>query len=134
MPATFTVEQANRALPLVRRIVEDLVRDHARWREMIAACDSLAASSDERSQARAAELQREIQKIAGEIDSYLKELEAIGVQCKGEFDDGLVDFPARLGDRDVLLCWRIGEASVQFWHELDAGFAGRQPIVAEVVK
>ena len=46
---------------------------------------------------------------------------------------GLVDFPSEMNGRHVLLCWRLGEPEVQFWHEVDAGYAGRQPLSPELV-
>ena len=45
-----------------------------------------------------------------------------------DLDDGLVDFPARRGGEDVLLCWRLGEDAIEFWHGLDEGFSGRRPL------
>ena len=57
----------------------------------------------------------------------LAEARQVGVEMKG-FDTGLVDFPGLLDGRPVLLCWQLGEDSVQYWHEKDGGFAGRQPL------
>jgi hypothetical protein len=131
MAETFTLAQANRALPLVRRIVEDIVRHHARWQEMLATCDMLIAANTADANERAAGLQDEIQRTAAEIDRFLAELEQLGVQFKG-FEAGLVDFPAELEGRDVLLCWRLGETAVEHWHEMDAGFAGRKPIAGAI--
>ena len=64
---------------------------------------------------------------ADRINRYLQELEAVGCVFKG-FDAGLVDFHSLREDRVVFLCWRLGEERVTHWHELDAGFRGRQPI------
>ncbi len=130
MPGSFTVAQANRTLPLVRRIVEDIVRHYTRWQEMVAKCETILAINSEPAQEQAEQLQVEIQRTAGEIDRFLKELENLGVQFKG-FDVGLVDFPGTLHGREVYLCWRLGEAAVEHWHEPEAGFAGRQPISNE---
>jgi hypothetical protein len=55
------------------------------------------------------------------------EIDAIGVQVK-DLDAGLLDFPCRLDDEVVLLCWRIGETAIDHWHTFDAGFQGRQPV------
>ena len=127
-PRLFTVDEANRTLPLVRRIVEDVVRQHRQWREKILELDLVASSSraDEPHE-RAAQLEREAQTLAQELDGYQKELEELGIQLKDR-RQGLVDFPSELGGRRVLLCWRLGEGEVQFWHDEDAGFAGRQPL------
>ena len=124
----YTVEQANRALPYVRRIVEDLVAEHRRWSDAVRELELLAAR--ERSDApdrRAEELRRLAQRSAADIDTFLGELAALGVECKG-YDVGLVDFPAELDGREVFLCWRLGEAAVAHWHDRDAGYAGRRPL------
>lgn len=131
--AVFTVEQANKTLPLVRRIVEDVVQQHRRWRETILELDLVAstARADE-SRDRAEELERQALSLARELDGYQRELEALGIQLKDR-RLGLVDFPSEMAGRHVLLCWRLGEPEVQFWHEVDAGYAGRQPLSPELV-
>lgn len=129
----FSVEQANRTLPLVRRIVEDVVQQHRRWRETILELDlvaSTARADDPRERAEA--LERTAQTQAREIEGYKRELEALGIQLKDP-RLGLVDFPSEMAGRQVLLCWRLGEPEVQFWHEIDAGYAGRQPLSPELV-
>jgi len=124
----FTVEQANRTLPLVRKIVEDIVVQHRRWRETILELDLLASTArGDEPRDRTAELEREAQVLAREIDGYKRELEALSIQLK-DSRLGLVDFPSEMNGRHVLLCWRLGEPDIQFWHEYDAGFAGRQPL------
>ena len=129
----FTVEQANRTLPLVRRIVEDIVREHRRWEDAIVQLDLLLSgvTMDSPDPASAA-LEREIQAIAREIDGFQRELESLGIQLKDR-RTGLIDFPSELDGRPVLLCWRLGEPSVQFWHDVDSGFAGRQPLSPTLV-
>ncbi len=124
----FTPAQADATLPLVRRIVGDLQELHPRWRRAVAAfeAEQVAAHPDAESEAaRAARL--EAGKLAGEIESCLDELDQIGCVFKG-FDAGLVDYPALIGGRDVFLCWRHGEEHVEYWHEVDTGFAGRMPV------
>lgn len=61
------------------------------------------------------------------IQRNLRALQKLGLEVK-DLDQGLVDFRARRGDRDIYLCWRYDEAQITHWHELDAGFAGRQPL------
>lgn len=126
----FTVEQANRTLPLVRRIVADIVQTYERWQEAVRAFElaSVAARAGE-ANADAERHQREAQRYAEDIAGFVRELEMLGVEFKG-YDVGLVDFPARVGDRTVYLCWRLGEPEVRYWHELNGGFAGRRPIDA----
>jgi hypothetical protein len=128
MTRLFTVEDANKTLPLVRRIVEDVVRQHRLWREKILELDLVASSTrPDESRARAELLERDAQNIAREIDSYQRELEELGIQLKDR-RLGLVDFPSEMAGKKVLLCWRLGEGEVQYWHDEDAGYAGRQPL------
>ena len=129
----FTVDQANRTLPLVRKIVEDIVREHRHWQEAIVELDLLGSvAHPELPDPRTVALERKIQKIAGEIDAFQRELEELGIQLKDR-RIGLIDFPSELDGRPMLLCWQLGEPSVQFWHDLDSGFAGRQPLSPTLV-
>jgi hypothetical protein len=128
MPPTYTVEQANRSLPLVRRIVEDVVSQYRRWQDRVRELETLNAvrtAADE--VPRATELESEIHALAVEIEGFRRELRDLGLEVK-DYSRGLVDFPAVIEGREVFLCWRIGEPAVQFWHDRDAGFAGRRPI------
>jgi hypothetical protein len=128
MLRTFTVDDANRTLPLVRRIVEDVVKQHRVWREKILELDLVASSirADEPRE-RANVLEKEAQDLAKEIDGYQKELEDLGIQLKDR-RMGLVDFPSEIGGKRVLLCWRFGEPEVAHWHDVDAGYTDRQPL------
>ena len=124
----FTVAQAEATLPLVRRIVHDLIDLHPRWRQAVALFEGeqIAASSvAESDQARAARL--EAGRLAGEIEACIDELEQVGCLFKG-FEVGLVDFPALMAGREVYLCWQYDEPHIAFWHETDDGFLGRQPL------
>jgi hypothetical protein len=132
--ALFTVEKANRALPLVRRIVADITAEHPRWRELVARYELAAggARADQGESNEMVALRHEVDRIAALIAGYVAELEQIGVTIKG-FDDGLVDFYGHYEGRLVCLCWKEGEDAVSHWHELEAGFAGRQPITPEFI-
>ncbi|HEY4319962.1 MAG TPA: DUF2203 domain-containing protein [Gemmatimonadales bacterium] len=124
----FTIEQADATLPLVRRIVRDLLGLHPRWRAAVTAFEleqSRLGGGAESDASRAARL--EAGRLAGEIEACIEELQLIGCDFKG-FDAGLVDFPSQLGGRDVYLCWQYDEPRVMYWHELDSGFVGRQPL------
>jgi hypothetical protein len=126
---TFTVEQANRTLPLVRRIVRDIVDGHRAWARAVRAYE--AAATWARADSPTDELgvlEGDVRRIAGEIDGYLRELRDLGVDFKG-FDLGLVDFPGERDGRPICLCWKLGEDEVLYWHETDDGYAGRQPLV-----
>ena len=131
---TFTVEQANRALPLVRKIVADIVAEHPRWKDLVSRYELAAAGARPEwgeSEEQLA-LRREIDAVAQRINGFVDELAGVGCLLKG-FEDGLVDFYGLQDGRLVFLCWRLGEEGVTHWHELDAGFTGRQPITSEFV-
>ena len=128
----YTVDRANRTLPLVRRIVEDIVREHERWQEAIARLDLLSSTSTALVDPELTALEREVQRIARDIDQFQGELEALDIQLKDR-RIGLVDFPSELDGRRVLLCWRLGEPAVQYWHDEDAGYAGRRPLSPTLV-
>jgi hypothetical protein len=125
----FTLEEAERTLPLVRRIVADLQEEYPAWREAVGrfelATGSLRADDGETDELR--EAQADVAVRAARISDYLGELEAIGCMLKG-FEAGQVDFYSLRDDRPIYLCWTLGEERITHWHELDAGYAGRQPI------
>ena len=118
---TFTLEQANSALPLVRRIVADIV---ASYREITEMRQRLALNSLTRSEREQLEAAAEHQEQV--FDGLLNELDGIGCELKDP-EIGLIDFIGRHEGGDVCLCWRLGEDRVAWWHELHTGFAGRQP-------
>ena len=120
----YTLELANRSLPLVRSIAAS-VRDTAL--EMEGIWTSLRSTDPE--DARHAELSDRIHEIQERFGGLLQELQDLGVELKDPFQ-GLVDFPAERQGHEVWLCWRLGEGSVGYWHELEAGVSGRQPIEA----
>jgi len=126
MEKIFTVEEANRTLPLVGRIVDDLVREHRMWEDKVREFElATVGSRPERPDPIAELLQTEAQRLAKNIEGYIAELNDLGVICKG-MGTGLVDFRGQIDGRDVFFCWKLGEPSVQYWHEVDAGFVGRQ--------
>lgn len=133
-PPPFTAEQATKTLPLVGRIARDIVRLYAKWRERVAELElAAAASRADDPDPRLPELERDTQALAAEIEACIREIQALGAEYKTPLDAGLVDFPADLEGRPVYLCWRLGETAVEHWHEIDGGFAGRQPLVAQPI-
>lgn len=129
----FTVEQADRTLPLVRRIVEDIVRQHRVWQERVVELDLLTSGAFANlPDPRAITVEREIAALSVELDGYEAELSGLGIQLKDR-RIGLIDFPSEMDGRRVLLCWRLGEPSVQFWHDENSGYAGRQPLLPTLV-
>src|SRR5690349_24266705 len=96
----FTLAEANRTLPLVRRIVADLVSLHPQWRDLVARYEVGAAGArpDWGESTEQLALRARVEKVARQINDYLMELEQIGCVFKG-FDEGLVDFYGKLEDR-----------------------------------
>ena len=117
----FSLEQANRALPLVRRIVTDIVRTHA-------TATTYREALDNTSGAREINLvQKELDLLVDRLAELVEELGDVGVELK-DYESGLVDFVGRHEGRDVYLCWKLGEERITHWHEMSAGFAGRKPV------
>jgi hypothetical protein len=123
----FTISEANRTLPLVRRIVGDITGLYPRWHDLVHRYELVAAQARPEwgESVEQVELMRQIEDVAHEINVFLRELEEVGCLFKG-FEDGLVDFYGRLDGRDIFWCWKQGEEKVGHWHEIEAGFAGRQ--------
>lgn len=116
-PRYFTVEMANRTVPLVQRIVSDVM---STYREIQACQKRLDRAGEGASDGAMARLETRMQRLLGELNS-------IGCVLK-DFETGLLDFHARNGDKVILLCWRSGEESVEYWHDLHAGVAGRRSV------
>lgn len=121
----FGVEEANRLIPLLTRTFEQVrpwvARAHVIVRELESLQDAGAGPQ------RTAPLRTERDALLERIQSELEQFQELGVEIKAA--DGLVDFRALKSGRPVYLCWRYGEPEVAHWHELDGGFAGRQPVV-----
>jgi hypothetical protein len=132
-PKYFTLADANRTLPLVKRIVADITALYPRWRDLMSRYEYVAAQARPEwgESPEQLALHAEIEGVARDINRFLEELEQLGCVFKG-FEQGLVDFYGKLDGRDVFWCWQVGEERITHWHDLEAGFAGRQP-VPEVV-
>ena len=117
----FTLQQANKSLPLVRRIVGDVVRVNA---EAAALQDQLETMPEGKDRVAAAkDLDRQVARLSQLVD----ELVDVGVELK-DYRTGLVDFLGTHDGHEVYLCWRLGEEEIAFCHELSDGAAGRQPV------
>ena len=124
----YTALRANNTLPLVRRIVADLVDCFRRWEAAVRQVE-LASHDNVLENAEAERAQAETQRLAVEIDHGVRELAELGVEVRA-LDVGLVDFPGTLDGQDVFFCWMLGESAVTHWHARNAGFADRQLLAA----
>ena len=122
----FTVQEANALLPNVKVIVGRIQRAH---RKLSTYRDEVKKASDAAEQGGGGiSAGVAYATVLTELTSQLAELEALGVQLK-DFERGLIDFPSMRDGRVVLLCWQLGEGDeLEWWHDVDAGFAGRTPL------
>lgn len=125
----FTNEEANRMLPLVRRIVADIVGVTEDWAAVYERFQRLETDAGEFAQDsdEAWNFQEQMESHKQRLIAFAKELEELGVLLKGP-REGLVDFPSLRDGRVVFLCWKHGEPAIEHWHEIEAGFSGRQPL------
>lgn len=127
MPKYFTVEEANRTLPLVRRVTEDIVTAYGELADRV---DELRDARDRGEETRDVEVA--VNELTRRINEYVAELNEIGALFKGA-EPGLVDFYATLDGRPIFLCWKQGEEQIEWYHELEAGYAGRQRLPAHLL-
>lgn len=117
----FTLAMANKTLPLVRRIAEDIVHTHDSALELQAKTESIKDATKQTA------AQRQLDTTMDRLQTLVGELTDVGCELK-DYKTGLVDFLGRHQGRDVHLCWKLGEDKIGYWHELNEGFAGRKPI------
>jgi len=117
----FTPKEANQMLPLVKRIVDDILKTGQSIRT-----HSMTVAKPEEDP--------EINRLMDLLDEYFEELEDLGCSYKDwNFTAGLVDFPCMLDGREVFLCWQSDEDSVRHYHDVESGFAGRRLIPKELL-
>jgi len=117
----FTLKEANSTLPLVKRIVADIVKTHTTATQLRQKIEDLDGGKE------LTGAQGQLHRAVEQLQDFVEELTAVGAQLK-DFQTGLIDFVGRHEGRDVYLCWKLGEEAIGYWHELDAGFGGRKPI------
>ncbi len=133
----FTVEEANLRLPLVRAIVMDIVKlfeDVQERRERLSVVRR-GSSNDSKPTLYSEEVQQieeDLEKDIERLEAFANELEDLGVELKDP-TIGLVDFRTMFEGREVYLCWKLGEEEITHWHELEAGFGGRQSLLEDSV-
>jgi hypothetical protein len=127
----FTLEEANLALEEIRPLAEELVARRRALAEAAARRAELAqlvaGNGSGVDTGALASLEEDATREAVEITELVGRIQELGALVK-DLERGLVDFPARRGDEDVLLCWEVGEDEIAFWHGLEEGFAGRKPL------
>ncbi|MGC8549220.1 MAG: DUF2203 domain-containing protein [Acidobacteriaceae bacterium] len=129
---TFTLEEAQLLLPTIEGLLK-------RAMEAKAAAETLEGELQQLARrifmaggtmVNVSDVHAKRKALAGLVQrakDAVQEMDAIGVQVK-DLDVGLLDFPAYLDGEIVLLCWKLGEEKIEYWHDLEAGFRGRQPV------
>jgi hypothetical protein len=128
----FTAAQANAMLPLLRAILRDVTELAHELRDRHDRLQGLLGKKDDNLgpayREEVEEIQTEFEKSREKMQDFLHELDGLGIELKDPFV-GLVDFRCIMDGREVYLCWRLDEPDVAHWHELNAGFAGRQKLM-----
>ena len=129
---TFTLEEAQSLLPVLESLLKRAIEGKQSAEVVDSGLSDLARriylSGGMRVDVGAVAKQRaDIEAHLQRVRESIAEIDSIGVQVK-DLDAGLLDFPCRLDDQVVLLCWRMGETSIEHWHTVDSGFGGRQPV------
>ena len=129
---TFTLDEAQSLLPVLESLLKRAMEDKQSAEELESDLAGLAQriylSGGMKVDTTAVAKQRaEMEAGLKRVRETIAEIDAIGVQVK-DIEAGLLDFPCRLDDDVVLLCWRVGEPSNDHWHTMEAGFKGRQPV------
>jgi hypothetical protein len=131
MERTFTLDEANAAVVQLRPVVEQMVEHRRRLdaaqRRQAQLLTHIAGNGGDLPPSDLREIAAEIQAEADAIAECAERINSVGAQIKS-LEEGLLDFPSRREGEDILLCWKLGEDEIEYWHGLEEGFAGRKPI------
>jgi hypothetical protein len=131
MPKHFTLDEASALLPTIRPILEEIIDLRARLerteRDLVSLHWKARTNGHASDQGSFGEGQSARTALMAAINAELVKLHDLGVELKDPAT-GLIDFPSMREGREVYLCWRLGETAIEYWHETDTGFAGRQPL------
>lgn len=131
---TFTLEEAQALLPLLESLLKRAMEAKGAAQAAEAELNDLArriyfTGGMRVDVAEVARRRASVEAHLQRMRESVTEVETIGAQVK-DLETGLIDFPCRLDEETVLLCWRMGEPAIEHWHTMDAGFLGRQPVDA----
>jgi hypothetical protein len=130
MPTHFTRAEAEALLPRLEPLLIELRDARASLRTADEEMDTLLAKmrgNGHAQQADLAQLRARIADLGATLQRGLRRIDRWGVLVK-DLETGLIDFPTLRGGREVLLCWRLGETGIRWWHTIEGGFAARQPL------
>jgi len=127
-PRRFTLQEAENLLPRLTDVLSrmrTLKAQHDRLERELALVAIKSASNGHDVDIESRQRQAGLQQIAQQINGLIEDIQEIGCEVKG-IEEGLVDFRTLLAGREVYLCWKLGEETIDWWHDLDTGFSGRQ--------
>jgi hypothetical protein len=129
---TFTLEEAQSLLPVLESLLKRAIEGKQSAEEVGASLSDLVRriylSGGMKVDVSSVSKQRaEMEAHLLLVRECIAEMDSIGVQVK-DLEGGLLDFPCRVDDEVVLLCWRMGEPAIEHWHTVEQGFQGRQPL------
>ena len=135
MPRFFTLQEAEELLPRIEHLLQSAVEAHSEATGHEGALERVVSritylggvEIDPADYSQRKSLKRRAEDV---VHQAIEEIQSAGVLIK-DIEVGLIDFPAILGGREVLLCWKLGESHIQHWHGVDEGFTGRKPITSE---
>ena len=128
----FDLAGAERLLPrletLLRAALEEKKRLTSFGQEQARMIEQIIVAGGSRvDQERFSGTKKAKEESGSRLHETLEEIEGLGCLVK-DLDIGLVDFPCRVGEQELYLCWKLGEPHIQFWHSMEEGFAGRKPL------
>jgi len=129
---TFTIEEAQSLLPVLESLLKRAIEGKQSAEEVDSGLSELArriylSGGMRVDVSKVAKLRAEMEGHLQRVRESIAEIDSIGVQVK-DLEAGLLDFPCRVDDQVVLLCWRMGETVIEHWHTMEQGFQGRQPV------
>ena len=129
---TFTLDEAQSLLPVLESLLKRAIEGRRSAQNLESGLNGLAqriyfSGGMRVNTAGIAKQRAEMEDHLKQVRESIAEIDAIGVQVK-DLETGLLDFPCRVNDQVVLLCWRMGEPAIEHWHTVEAGFQGRQPV------
>lgn len=129
-PRTFTLDEASSLLPRLSELLlqtQECKLRHDQHQDQIAEYTRRMSSNGDILERDLNETRQELAKAAAELSRLVEKVQEMGCELK-DIDQGLIDFRAEREGREVYLCWKLGEPDIRWWHDLESGFAGRQPL------
>tara|TARA_Y100000310_G_scaffold139404_1_gene138691 strand:+ start:816 stop:1250 length:435 start_codon:yes stop_codon:yes gene_type:complete len=123
----FTIEEAERLLPVIERNLRRAIKLNKAL-DLLSSIEIEVYDDDYENLRKVTKANKQFHKLSYEFYLDIEKLEDMGCIVK-DYEMGIVDFYHRLQDKDIFLCWKVGEKSIRFWHDIDAGFMGRKPIL-----